>query len=31
MKERWETIYRNIILAKPTLERRMGVKGIEAD
>jgi hypothetical protein len=31
MKECWETIYRNIILAGPTLERRMGVEGIEAN
>jgi len=31
MKERRETIYRNIILAGLTLERYMGVKGIEAD
>ena len=30
IKERRETIYRNIILVRPTLERRIEVKGIEA-
>ena len=30
IKEYWETIYRNIILAELTLERYIGVKGIEA-
>jgi len=30
-KEHWETIYRNTTLARPTLERRMGVEGAEAD
>ena len=30
IKEYQETIYRNIILVRPTLERRIGVKGIEA-
>jgi len=31
IKERQETIFRNIILVGPTLERRIGVKGIEAN
>ena len=31
IKERQETIYRNITLVRPTLERRIGVKGIEAN
>ena len=31
IKERQKTIYRNIILARPTLERHIGVKGTEAD
>jgi len=30
MKEYWETIYYNIILIRPTLERYIEVKGIEA-
>ena len=30
IKEYQETIYRNITLARPTLERRIGVKDIEA-
>ena len=30
-KEHWETIYRNTTLARPTLERRMGVEGAEAN
>src|SRR6266576_3577725 len=30
-KEHWEAIYRNTTLARLTLERRMGVKGIEAN
>jgi hypothetical protein len=30
-KEHWETIYRNTILARPTLKRHMGVEGAEAD
>src|SRR6266700_4640704 len=31
IKKHWETIYCNIILARPTLKRYMGVKGIEAN
>ena len=31
MKEYWKTIYCNIILAKPMLERYMGVEGAKAD
>ena len=31
MEERRETIYRNIILARLTLERCIGVKDIEAN
>ena len=31
MKEYWETIYCNTILARPTLERRIGVEGAEAN
>ena len=31
MKERQKTINRNIILVRLTLERRIGVKGIEAN
>jgi hypothetical protein len=31
IKEYWETSYRNTTLARLTLERRMGVKGAEAD
>jgi hypothetical protein len=31
IKEYWETSYHNIILARPTLERYIGVKGTEAD
>ena len=31
MKECRETIYRNTILARPMLERRIKVKGTEAD
>ena len=30
MKEYWETIYCITTLARPTLERRMGVEGTEA-
>jgi hypothetical protein len=30
-KEHWKTIYRNTILARPTLERHMEVKSTEAD
>src|SRR6266576_104662 len=31
IKEYWETIYRNTILARLTLERHIGVKGTEAN
>ena len=31
MKEHWETIYRNTILARSILERHMGVEGTEAN
>ena len=31
MKEHWETIYCNIILARLTLERYIGVKSVEAN
>ena len=30
-KEHWETIYYNTTLARPTLKRYIGVKGIEAN
>ena len=30
-KKHWETIYRNTTLARPTLKRRMGVEGAEAN
>ena len=31
IEKHWGTIYRNTTLAKPTLERRMGIEGAKAD